>query len=298
MKRLLLLILTLLLLLCACGGDAPGETTTISVLKSHEITSYWPENNDFPSGPVGTWRTVYEYDDQGNQLAEKRYGGDELKSSRRRTYDDQGHQTGLMSIDHQGWLPKIRSRTKKQYDEAGNLILHIVYEPWKETQRSIYTYDDQGNMTRLEIRNADGSTVLQDYTYDEAGNLLTTTDYSVDGVIRVTRYTYDEAGRELSWHYYENDVLVEYVESLYDDQGRKIFAARYDGEGNQKHSWQYSYDDDANTSTTQYTDGSVSTYFYDDQGRVLRTEQRRADGSLESEQTYTYEDIEVLKSDN
>lgn len=296
MKRLFPLILTLLLLLCACGGTAQ-ETQTVSLLKSHETTSYWPEGNDFPAGVSGSWLSVYEYDDRGNQTEEKRYGGEELLTSRRWRYDDRGNQTGQITIDHQGWLPKITSRVKMRYNDAGKLLLQIVYEPWKETQRSIYTYDELGNMTRLEIRNAGGSTIIQDYTYDDRGNQLTATDHSVEGLTRVTRYAYDEAGNQISWHYYENDVLVEYVETHYDSQGRIIFSARYDGAGYLRHGWEYRYNEAAGTSATQYTDGSISTSYYDDQGRILRIEQQYPDGTLESEQTYTYEDIEILKPD-
>jgi hypothetical protein len=111
MKRLFPLILMLLLLLCACGG-AEQETTTVSVLKSHESTSYWSEGNDFLSGVSGTWQSVYEYDDRGNQIEEKHYSGDELFTTRRWRYDDRGNQVAQTTIDHQSLLPKITSRAK------------------------------------------------------------------------------------------------------------------------------------------------------------------------------------------
>lgn len=299
MKRFVCLFFVFLVCAGLWGcGETPGtEYETVRVQTRYEAENYI---RDQFSEYTSHWRYEYSYDEYGNLTQQKWYLNDELQRTDRYTYDDRGNRIKAVTMNHDGWIPWPSTREEYSYDENGNQILEVVYDPWAESQRVLREYDGAGNMVRLEIINADGSAnTVQTYTYNEQGNRLAVHDESIAGVERVMEYTYDENGNLLSWHYYEDGILGEYVEHVYDHQGRKTYSARHDADGTVTvtATWEYSYNDAENITTTVYADGRTQYDYYNEYGELYCSETYDAEGTLSLRVHNTYEPIQVLKAD-
>ena len=295
LKRILFVFL-ICLLLNGCGGTEPGELSQKQVVTA--VTSEFWHDMSFEQLHL-TNQHAYDYDEYGRLVYEKWITNGETSFTSRYFWSRDGLECTEISFDHQKLIPWPSSRVKEVYDENGKEVEKIVYEFFSVSQRSISNYDDAGKLIRLEVTDGDGSmTILQEYTYDERGNQLKTVDLSEAGKECVTEYTYDENGNQLSWHYRENGVLQEYVEIAYDDQGRKVFSARYDGSGEQKHYWEYTYSADGRTVTTSYSGERTTIDYYEESGLLVRSESYDADGNLTSVSTYTYETNQVKQEPN
>lgn len=296
MLKRILSVLLICLLLTGCGSSTPAEAVEKQLLTSME-SEFWQ------TLLYDTVHTIhiseYGYDEYGRKVREKLILNDETVTSSRYFWSRDGLECTEISFDHQGWIPRPIFRVKEVYNENGKVREKTMYKFFTVSQRSIYSYDDAGNLIRLEATDGEGNLeILQEYTWDENGNRLRTTDLSPDGVQSIVEYTYDETGNQTGWYSRENGVLQEYVETTYDEQGRKVFSARYDGNGERLHYWEYTYSDDGLEMTTSYSGERTSIDYYNEAGQCFRIETYDNDGNLTGVTNYTYETIQVNQKPN
>lgn len=295
LKRIICAFLVCLLL-TGCGQSYDGETVEKQVVTS--MTSEFWYDGIFDQIHTTSVRE-YGYDEYGRRTYEKWISDGETISSSRYFWSRDGLECTEISFDHQGWIPWPYARVKEVYDENGKVREKTMYKFFTVSQRSIYSYDDAGNLIRLEATDGEGNLeILQEYTWDENGNRLRTTDLSPDGIQSIVEYTYDETGNQTGWYSRENGVLQEYVETTYDEQGRKVFSARYDGNGERLHYWEYTYSDDGLEMTTSYSGERTSIDYYNEAGQCFRIETYDNDGNLTGVTNYTYETIQVNQKPN
>ena len=138
------------------------------------------------------------------------------------------------------------SKSKKKYDEKGNLIVDLIYNP-DGSFESEYTfkYDEKGNKIEGKIFNAglEGKITLK---YDEKGNKMEEIIHNHVGslVLRVT-FKYDEEGYDIEekWYNLDGSLYNKYT-FKYDEKGNKIEENVYNPDYILESKWNYNYEFD------------------------------------------------------
>ena len=189
--------------------------------------------------------TVYDYDEDGNVLAET----DALGNMKAYTYDARGNK--LSETDPLG------NTTQHTYDARDNILSQT--DPLGNT--TAYTYNANGEV--LTSTDSLGNVTIN--TYDASGNLASTTD----PLGNATTCTYDAAGNTLT----ETDPLGNTTQYTYDASGNIV--SQTDPLGNVT---TYTYDGNGNRLTetrTRTTWTGVETlttqYEYDGKNRLVQT---------------------------
>jgi uncharacterized protein RhaS with RHS repeats len=292
-KKLYICIPVVLLLLAGYLFSSPGpEYETISVLTGMETTYISHEDE----ADNHTTLELLKYDKNGNHVESRVYHSGQLGYLDYYSYDRRGNETHKATIIYENWLPRLWSREEKSYDENNNLTLHVIYAPWKEEQRIIYSYDEDGNLIRKETRKTSGNTTVDIYLYDENGNMIAEGNETSHGTDYSTLYFYDEAGNHVRSEFYNySGELYQYYVKVFDSLGRITFSAEHDENGEITKFWEFTYDDEKGAITQNCFNEAFYVFYMDDQDRVIRCDFLNAEWELNSCDRYFYEDIIISK---
>lgn len=262
LRRILALLLALALLpLTGCTvPKANEETVTVFLLADHNTTVGGREHE----------RKTYEYDADGILIAHTEYLKGEEYARGEYAYDAQGSQTAFTLFGTNGevigehWTREFeydsRGRVIRQastycgidsyihsyaYDEAGNLISQMTYEPTGELHMGTdLEYSQNGQISRKIIYSDPEKTdaTEQEYTYDKAGRLTGILQYRGDVRVVKSEWEYDPDGRILQENHYENNgAPFASTEYIYDTAGKLQTEIVYLGR-NEQYRLQYFYD--------------------------------------------------------
>lgn len=282
MKKLFSLLLCILLL-AGCAETYDGPTKTEYAL-TELATTYYSASD----GSGETDRTTYAYDAFGNLVRSCIYDNGELVAEYKRSYDDRGNLTSLVTWDHTGLIAFPRAHASYTYDENGRLLT-VTHRNGIgiKTGSDTYTYDDEAG------------TVAWDGTYDtqtkwltEAGAPLRTVTHSeVGGGDLETLYEYDDLGRNTKVISSQNGTVFSTVEFRYDSQDRIVEEIICGTEGEVLTHNIHEYTE--NTITTYDRDGGKTVQTLHLDGRADKVEQFDSAGGLVMLTQYLYEQIQV-----
>jgi antitoxin component YwqK of YwqJK toxin-antitoxin module len=81
--------------------------------------------------------------------------------------------------------------TVEKFDEEGNLIEEIKYNPGKSIRKQTkWTYNENNDK-------------LTETEYDSSGKVTSKKEYTYEGSLRTSRKEYDEKGKLVSWEIYK-----------------------------------------------------------------------------------------------
>jgi RHS repeat-associated protein len=172
-------------------GNSAATTYTAAGFKLEQAVT-----EKRPDGSSVTYRTRYEYDDNGRVITMTDLSDPSAPAVTRYAYDVRGNMTGEVSPEGQitSYEYDLRGHrttvtdpqgglTAYRYDDAG----HITAITDSNHNTTSFAYDDRGNL--LTETRADGAKWT--YSYDANDNRLTATDPNGS----VTTYTFDAAQR-------------------------------------------------------------------------------------------------------
>ena len=188
----------------------------------------------------GTISSEYEYNENGYIISETLYDTDG-KKSRYRAYLGTGVEndsTLTEEIRYDMLNGEETYHHKYEYDENGRLIKDTAIPGASMT----YEYDENGRVIRRSTILSDGS--LKDYyiiEYTAVGRKESR--YSWEGVLwRTTEYSGEKIKSSVSYSYIGTNISS-YTVSEYNSSGRKTKETNYDGNGTERSSSEYEYNE-------------------------------------------------------
>ncbi|MBE6957566.1 MAG: hypothetical protein E7447_00235 [Ruminococcaceae bacterium] len=288
----LLLALVLLPLIGCTKTETPEETVAVYLLTDLNTTIGGKDHE----------RKTYEYDSSGFPFAHIEYLKGEKYAIAEYTYDSQGNQTAFTLQDENGemigehWTREFeydfRGRIVRQtdtycgidsytytfsYDEKGNLISRLQYEPTGELHTGTeLEYGENGKLSREVIYyNPDKSNIIErQYTYDKTDRLVSIKQCGENHSFIKSEWEYDSEGKLLLENHYEsNGSPFTSTEYIYDASGKLQTEIVYLG-----HAEHYRLE-----------------YFYDHKEYVTRVNKILPSGAVYN-QSYTYKLADIPKS--
>lgn len=188
----------------------------------------------------GTISSEYEYNENGYIISETLYDTNG-KKSRYRAYLGTGVEndsTLTEEIRYDALNGEETYHHKYEYDENGRLIKDTAIPGASMT----YEYDENGRVIRRSTILSDGS--LKDYyiiEYTAVGRKESR--YSWEGVLwRTTEYSGEKIKSSVSYSYIGTNISS-YTVSVYNSNGRKAKETNYDGNGTERSSSEYEYNE-------------------------------------------------------
>lgn len=188
----------------------------------------------------GTISSEYEYNENGYIISEMLYDTDG-KKSRYRAYLGTGVEndsTLTEEIRYDALNGEETYHHKYEYDENGRLIKDTAIPGASMT----YEYDENGRVIRRSTILSDGS--LKKYyviEYTEGGRKES--EYSWEGVLwSTTEYSGEKIKSSVSYSYIGTNISS-YTVSVYNSNGRKTKETNYDGNGTERSSSEYEYNE-------------------------------------------------------
>ena len=188
----------------------------------------------------GTISSEYEYNEKGYVISETLYDTDG-KKSRYRAYLGTGVEndsTLTEEIRYDALNGEETYHHKYEYDENGRLIKDTAIPGASMT----YEYDENGRVIRRSTILSDGS--LKKYyviEYTEGGRKES--EYSWEGVLwSTTEYSGEKIKSSVSYGYIGTNISS-YTVSVYNSNGRKTKETNYDGNGTERSSSEYEYNE-------------------------------------------------------
>lgn len=188
----------------------------------------------------GTISSEYEYNENGYIISETLYDTDG-KKSRYRAYLGTGVEndsTLTEEIRYDALNGEETYHHKYEYDENGRLIKDTAIPGASMT----YEYDENGRVIRRSTILSDGS--LKKYyviEYTEGGRKES--EYSWEGVLwSTTEYSGEKIKSSVSYGYIGTNINS-YTVSVYNSNGRKTKETNYDGNGTERSSSEYEYNE-------------------------------------------------------
>lgn len=194
----------------------------------------------------GNTRRMSEYDSSGNLMWYHTYTYNSKGWYNSITsYDAAGNQTGHVDMQYSVdgkqlvgfWYGGgVVGKTECQYDESGNEVCVVHYEP--DGEKSFYftyEYDVDGKPTSQMSYNADGTlTGFSAYFYDSDGKRIQNNEYDADGtLISYQTMTYHDNGcRDVCSSYNPDGTLFWYIVDQYDEEWNYVGQKWYDADGN------------------------------------------------------------------
>ena len=188
----------------------------------------------------GTISSEYEYNENGYIISETLYDTDG-KKSRYRAYLGTGVEndsTLTEEIRYDALNGEETYHHKYEYDENGRLIKDTAIPGASMT----YEYDENGRVIRRSTILSDGS--LKKYyviEYTEGGRKES--ESSWEGVLwSTTEYSGEKIKSSVSYSYIGTHISS-YTVSVYNSNGRKTKETNYDGNGTERSSSEYEYNE-------------------------------------------------------
>lgn len=188
----------------------------------------------------GTISSEYEYNENGYIISETLYDTNG-KKSRYRAYLGTGVEndsTLTEEIRYDALNGEETYHHKYEYDENGRLIKDTAIPGASMT----YEYDENGRVIRRSTILSDGS--LKDYyiiEYTAVGRKESR--YSWEGVLwRTTEYSGEKIKSSVSYSYIGTNISS-YTVSVYNSNGRKAKETNYYGNGTERSSSEYEYNE-------------------------------------------------------
>ena len=188
----------------------------------------------------GTISSEYEYNEKGYVISETLYDTDG-KKSRYRAYLGTGVEndsTLTEEISYDMLNGEETYHHKYEYDSNGRLIKDTAIPG----ASLIYEYDESGRVIRRNTILSDGS--LKKYyviEYTEGGRKES--EYSWEGVLwSTTEYSGEKIKSSVSYSYIGTNISS-YTVSVYNSNGRKTKETNYDGNGTERSSSEYEYNE-------------------------------------------------------
>ena len=188
----------------------------------------------------GTISSEYEYNENGYIISETLYDTDG-KKSRYRAYLGTGVEndsTLTEEIRYDALNGDETYHHKYEYDENGRLRKDTAIPGASMT----YEYDENGRVIRRSTILSDGS--LKKYyviEYTEGGRKES--EYSWEGVLwSTTEYSGEKIKSSVSYSYIGTNISS-YTVSVYNSNGRKTKETNYDGNGTERSSSEYEYNE-------------------------------------------------------
>ncbi len=234
------------------GYEATGDERLkekIDMIESGNITAsngWMVRASRYAKDGTLMWYYEYEYDSEGNMIAEREYYGDELGEEIKYEYeyDSEGNMIAKRGYAGDGILWRY-----EEYDSEGNIIVGGQYGGdgtlmWYRE----YEYNSEGNMIAEREYGGDGTLMsYYEYEYDSEGNKIAYRSYLSDGtLIGYGENEYDSEGNMIADRWYLSDDLGSYSEYKYDSEGNMIAMGRYRGDGALIIYLEYEYDSEGN----------------------------------------------------
>ena len=188
----------------------------------------------------GTISSEYEYNEKGYVISETLYDTNG-KKSRYKAYLGTGVEndsTLTEEIRYDALNGEETYHHKYEYDENGRLIKDTAIPGASMT----YEYDENGRVIRRSTILSDGS--LKKYyviEYTEGGRKES--EYSWEGVLwSTTEYSGEKIKSSVSYSYIGTNISS-YTVSVYNSNGRKTKETNYDGNGTERSSSEYEYNE-------------------------------------------------------
>ncbi|CDE16971.1 yD repeat-containing protein [Eubacterium sp. CAG:841] len=225
--------------------EQPPETTTKENVETTSPVVKEPIESSNVKKAVyyrddGTISSEYEYNENGYIISETLYDTDG-KKSRYRAYLGTGVEndsTLTEEIRYDALNGEETYHHKYEYDENGRLIKDTAIPGASMT----YEYDENGRVIRRSTILSDGS--LKDYyiiEYTAVGRKESR--YSWEGVLwRTTEYSGEKIKSSVSYSYIGTNISS-YTVSVYNSNGRKAKETNYDGNGTERSSSEYEYNE-------------------------------------------------------
>jgi len=212
-------------IICLCLALSIGilNSKAISKRTKTKIESWYKFVEKFGEyQPEFSWKIIYEYDSEGNEVKEANYGSEiGLLWTKTFEYDEKGDK--VSKEQEYSYKPELDKETyEHRYDEKGNKIEVSAYNADGELNtREVYKYDEDGNKIEEIYESPSylgiGYFSREVYKYDETGNRIGISEYSLDGEL-VGESTFE-----------------------FDEKGREIKEAKYDEKGELEGKWTYKY---------------------------------------------------------
>lgn len=289
MKRILPIILALALMLCACGKEAPAETTQPAAPAAPETLPAETQEAEGILDP--NTRIVYLLvrtivtNDAGQELSGKEFA-----------YDSQGFCVSERQYSNIGGAGYTCLHTP---DAQGRILSSAYTEPDGSQYTIDYIYDGNGMVIRQTVTR-EYNTERTEFTYDEHGNQLTLMQYLDDELTMdySFSYTYDGQGRKVAMDVYLSGDLMSHETYAYNEEGREISSTSTLPSGELQSRIESQWE--GLTETRLYYSGEdtepfmISVFTYDDSGNVVFEETRQGDTVINRAE-HTYEPFEVTK---
>ena len=250
-------------------------------------------------------KTVYGYNDLGQQTSVDEYAGATLTRPTTTTYDPVTG--GVTEVDSPEGV------IHHAYDQATGQLIHT----WTTNNDTTYDYDAQGRLSHVRVNKLNGVSFttpqVTTYTYDAVGNLLTTTEdegTSATSDDLVTTDTYDDLNRlqTLTETHGGVDVFAQTFSYTDDSQKHDVLEKRYSTDGttftSTRITWGYDYDDRLTSEQRDEGDDDVQnggdytdTFTYDLNGNRITKTHDAVGTTADTSTTSAYNDRDELTSD-
>ena len=143
--------------------------------------TYLLRNAQYDSDGTLKYETVFgcEFDASGRVVKYGTINSDgSLEVQDEYMYDENGNVT----VHYKYLWGTMQDWEEKEYDNAGNLIKEMTFDPYYKNMETLREYNDSGNPVKYTEFSSDGNaSEWSDYEYDDSGNLLRILQYNADG---------------------------------------------------------------------------------------------------------------------
>lgn len=236
------------------------------------------------------------------------------------------HFFALHSGNAEELVAQVRKERYREYDEKGNIVLEINYDPMVDDrvlEERYSTYNDAGHLIEEKVNHpADDYEEHRTFEVDETGKVVQSLQHYEDGTFDTVAYEYDDKkrivgrtvtdsdgehdGKEI-WSYSEhNSVEKRYFDYMGEEE--KVERIGYDANGNEilqlveefgdtSIDIKHTYNEANKLVATSISDGRGATqiaYTYGDNGEVVSEEYHDQDGTLIQRSELLYDENNLL----
>ena len=233
-------------------------------------------------------KTVYTYDVNGNLILEHENHFNNFWRKTRWNYDERGNEL----LHSQETKEGMKFKRENTFDSHNNKI-ESYYETPDYWIKEVWTYDGKGNELTHEHTSSSGSNHVRKKAYNSANQLVSEeTQYSGQNTNKILEtFSYDPQGLLVEKRNHINDKLNLITKYTYDQQNNEKTQIQTDAHGRTRYTFSYSYDKRRNLIEAHFDQGTGWNrieYVYDDDDRLIEKKTTTHNGRLEREE-HTYD---------